>query len=215
MLDFRPFQSLNFGLNLVSTRDLRNYGDTTTVGLLTKAESKTFLGRAVGFERDRRMTTVLSLNPALTSWLRPRFLTSSSFTLNRDPNRRDAARLDGDTAGAFALPTSFSNLRRNEIGLSLDWATLAKRAFGEDTFGAKLFGGFLPSDWRREVTRRSTYDRSAGTPPVGYQLALGGLSNYLSVGGLEATSATENVVRGLTGGIRLPLGFNVNGSYLN
>ncbi|MDX1389650.1 MAG: hypothetical protein R3344_10700, partial [Acidobacteriota bacterium] len=135
----QPYQTLSFSGSLSSTRDLRDYGDSTTSGILTDLQSETFLGLDVGFESQRRSLTNLSLNPPITSWLRPRFLATSTFSLSRDPNR-PPVRLEGDTAGAFALATAFSNARRHELGLTIDWPQLGRRAFGEASIGGRVLG---------------------------------------------------------------------------
>ena len=78
--------------DLTSTRDLRVYPDSTSIGRLAYQERRFLLGVPVGVERDRTVTTSLALTPRLSSWLRPRYTTSSNFLLSRT--------LDSGTAGA-------------------------------------------------------------------------------------------------------------------
>src|SRR5262249_38090426 len=82
-LTWQPLGMLTLNSDLTSTRDLRVYPDSTTLGRLATSERKAFLGIPVGVERDRNLTTALALTPAVASWLRPRLLSSSSFTLSR------------------------------------------------------------------------------------------------------------------------------------
>jgi hypothetical protein len=74
--------------DLSSTRDLRVYPDSTSLGRLTYAERRFLLGIPVGVERDRTLTTALTLTPRLSSWLRPRFTTSSNFLLSPSSCRK-------------------------------------------------------------------------------------------------------------------------------
>lgn len=212
-LNLQPYRSLSLGGTLNSTRDLRDYGDTTTIGRLTRFASREFLGRDVGFESQRRLVTTVSVDPVLTSWLRPRFLTTSAFSLTRDPNGRRPVRLDGDTAGAFALPASFSTQRRYEIGLTLDWSQLARRAFGDGSLATAIFQRLLPSDVRRVRDRRAVFDRAGGDVPLSIQFGLGELEALRRVGNLDAGSAAEDLTRTATAGVNLPLGFRLNALY--
>jgi len=211
-LALQPYRTLSFNGSLASTRDLRDYGDSTTTGILTGLEGRTFLGLDVGFESQRRSLTNLSLNPPLTSWLRPRFLSTSSFSLTRDPNRTPA-RLEGDTAGAFALAAAFSNSRRQEFGVTVDWRQLGQRAFGETSIAGRVLAALVPVDLRAVRDRQSVYDRAGFTPPLSYQLALGGIDAFRSVGGIVAASASENRTRTVTGGLSLPLGLRATVLY--
>jgi hypothetical protein len=211
-LALQPYRTLSFNGTLSSTRDLRDYGDSTAAGLLTAIQSKQFLGVNVGFESARRSLTTLSITQPLASWLRPRFLTTASFSMARDPNRAPA-RLEGDTAGAFALATAFSNSRRNELGLTIDWAVLAQSAFGETSLAGRVLGALVPSDLRTVRDRQSVYDRTGFTPPIWYQLGLGGLDDMRELAGVPAVSASESFLRTATAGLSLPLGLRVGVVY--
>ena len=122
--------------DLTSTRDLRVYPDSTPIGRLAYNERRFLLGVPVGVERDRKFITALALTPALASWLRPRFLTNSSFILSRTLTSRDPVREDGDS-GAFILPKTLNNSRANELGLALDLG----RAFRLFVGDSSTFGG--------------------------------------------------------------------------
>jgi hypothetical protein len=130
----------------------------------------------------------------------------------RDPNRAPA-RLEGDTAGAFALATAFSNSRRNELGLTIDWAVLAQSAFGETSLAGRVLGALVPSDLRTVRDRQSVYDRTGFTPPIWYQLGLGGLDDMRELAGVPAVSASESFLRTATAGLSLPLGLRVGVVY--
>ncbi|HSB53133.1 MAG TPA: hypothetical protein VLD58_02210, partial [Gemmatimonadales bacterium] len=103
-LSWQPLGMLGLTADLASTRDLREYPDSTPLGRLATASRRRFLGLDVGVERDRQLNTALNLNPRFTSWLRPRYITGSTFVLSRSLSSRTPIREDGDTAGAFILP---------------------------------------------------------------------------------------------------------------
>src|SRR5262249_46787870 len=100
-LTWQPLGMLNLSGDLASTRDLRRYPDTTSLGRLAGQSRKSLLGMDVGVERDRQLGTSFALTPRISSYFRPRFITGSSFVLSRSLTSRDPIREDGDTAGAF------------------------------------------------------------------------------------------------------------------
>ena len=92
-ITWQPLGMLNLSGDLTSTRDLRVYPDSSPIGRLAYSERRFFLGLPVGVERDRSLATALSLTPNLASWLRPRFLSSSSFVLSRSLSSRAPVRV--------------------------------------------------------------------------------------------------------------------------
>ena len=100
----RPFSTFSARVAYASTRDLQDYGDSTTVGRLLASQRSTFLGSEVGFERRRSLSTGINLNPVVSSWLRPRISATTNFTFNRDPNNKQAVRTDSDSTGEFRVP---------------------------------------------------------------------------------------------------------------
>ena len=82
-LTWQPLGMLNLSGDLTSTRDLRVYPDSTTLGRLAYAERRFLLGIPVGVERDRSLVTALALTPGLASWLRPRFLFNQQLRASR------------------------------------------------------------------------------------------------------------------------------------
>ncbi|MDH3497735.1 MAG: cell surface protein SprA [Gemmatimonadota bacterium] len=212
-LDLRPFPTLSLRTDISSTRDLQDYGDTTAIGRLLQRERRDLLGAGVGFERQRIITTALNVSPAIASWLRPRFLLTTRFTFNRDPNQRTPVRLDGDTAGAFRLPETLANTRRRELGLTVAPGRLLANLVGERTALGRAFLRIQPVDvaWSREL--RSSFDRPPFGAPLGYQFALGGLESFRAREGVLATSAGDQRSRTAGGGVQLPLGLSARANY--
>ncbi|HEX6104935.1 MAG TPA: hypothetical protein VFZ26_05085 [Gemmatimonadales bacterium] len=205
-LTWQPFGMLSLSGDLTSTRDLRVYPDSTSLGRLAYAERKFLLGVPVGVERDRGLTTTLALTPTLASWLRPRFLSSSGFVLSRTLNSRDPVRADGDS-GAFILPQTLNNSRTNEVGASVDLGRLVRLIGGDSSRAGRWLGRVRPLDVSTRLVRTSTFDLTAFDPSLKYQLALGNLENFLAQGGTSALGASETRTAALTSGADLPLGF--------
>src|SRR5439155_21353557 len=111
-----PVTGMQLGVDAVSTRDLRDYGDSTTMGRLIRQQHSSLFGSDVGLETQRLLTTSIALTPRVSTWIRPRASLGSSFVFTRDPNARQPARTEGDTAGEFRVPAAFTNARRPGTG---------------------------------------------------------------------------------------------------
>jgi hypothetical protein len=211
-LSWQPLGMLNLSSDLVSTRDLRVYSDSSSLGRVAYAERRFLLGVPVGVERDRTLTSSLSLTPKLTSWLRPRLVTGSSFVLSRTLTSRQPVRVDGDS-GEFILPQTLNNSRARELGAALDLSTLLRHAAGDSNKVAVAFGRIRPLDLSVRTNRTSTYDLAAFDPSLGYMLALGGLDRFLDQNGTAALGVSDGRTTTLTSGADLPLGFAGTLSY--
>lgn len=190
-MSWQPLGMMQVGANWQSTRDLRHYPDSTTLGRLVGQSRQTFLGLDAGVERDRSVTSTVGFTPQLASWLRPRVTTSSNFNLSRSLTTRNPVRIDGDTAGAYILPQTLNNARTNEVGVTVEPAVLAQRLFGDTSGAARALARVRPLDASFTRTFQSTFDLAAFQPGTGYQLALGGLDNFLHQEGAQAIGAAE------------------------
>ncbi len=211
-LTWQPFGMLSLSGDLTSTRDLRVYPDSSTIGRVASSNRKAFLGIPAGVERDRNLTTALAFTPGVASWLRPRFLSSSSFILSRNLSSRDPVRA-GDSVGAFILPQTLNNSRTNEIGAGVDFARGLRQLAGDSSFLGKALARVRPVDMSTRLTRTSTYDLTAFSPSLGYELGLGGLGDFLSQEGTPARGASEARTATIAGGADLPAGFLVTLSH--
>jgi hypothetical protein len=212
-IDLRPFQTLGLRSDLISTRDLRDYGDSSSVTRLLGRERRSLAGLNMGFERQRLFSTAINLSPPVASWLRPRLTFSSSYQFNRDPNTRAPVRVEGDTAGGFRAPSTISNSRRREIGGTLTPERLVGSVAGDSSFVTRLFRRILPIDvsWQRD--RRSSFDRPPFDASLGFQLGLGSLEDFRFRNGLAATSAAETRALTAAGGLLMPFGMAIRSSY--
>lgn len=211
-LTWQPLGMLSLTGDLSSTRDLRVYPDSTSLGRLAYQERRFLLGLPVGVERDRTLTTSLGLTPRLTSWLRPRFTTSSNFLLSRTLSSRLPVQVDGDS-GAFVLPQTLNNGRNREIGASLDLSRMMRQIWGDSSLVGKAVARLRPVDFSSRLNRTSTFDLTAFDPDLGFMLGLGGRDHFLSQEGESARGATETRTATISSGADLPLGFTATVSY--
>ena len=212
-VDLRPLSSVSLSVNLTSTRDLKDYGDSTTLGVLTRQQGQRFLGMGLGFESQRVLTTRLSYTPNLFTWLRPRFTSASSFGLTRDPNGGIPERAVGDTAGAFRLPTTFTNARSTDLGGSLDFSRALRLLMGDSSRLLPWLDRLAPLDFSTHTDLRSQFSRAGLDPSLGYELGLGGTGGFRAIDGRLAVGASQAQQWRASSGLRFPLGFSVTGSY--
>jgi len=204
-ISWTPVGMLNLGIDLGSTRDLRNYDDTTSIGRLADANRQTFLGLDVGVERDRNLSTSFNLTPRVTSWLRPRYLSTSSFVLSRSLTSRAPVQEFGDS-GAYILPQTINNLRVRQLGVSLDVAKGFRRVMTDSSIVGRTLRGIRAFDVSLGTSRLSTFDLATFDPGLGYMLALGGLNDFLAQGNDSAIGAAETKNLTFGGGADLPFG---------
>src|SRR2546425_555270 len=209
-LDFLPLRGLQLRVDAASLRDLRDYGDSTTIARLMRQERRTFLGQDVGVETQRTITTAVTATPQVGAWLRPRAAVATSFSFTRDPNGRTPVRDVGDTAGGFHLPAAFSNQRRLDLAIGVDPRRLGGKLFGDSAALARLLGRLTNLDLSYGRTFLSSYDRVPGSPSLGYQFAIGQFDGFKSQSGRLALAAadTSSLTAAATGAP--PEGMRVN-----
>jgi hypothetical protein len=208
-IDLRPFSSLGLRAAFETMRDLHDYGDSTTVGRLLDAKRQRLFGTDVGFERTRNIRTGMDISPALSSWLRPRFVLLSTYNFSRDPNAKEPVREGPDSSGAFYVPEAAFNSSIREWGTTIDLARLIQGLIGDSSGAAALASGILPADVSFERVRNSRFNQITFSPDVSYQFAFGGITDFRAQEGVLAASATEMSTFTATGGSRLPLGGQV------
>lgn len=208
-----PVPGVQMSVDVASTRDLRDYGDSTTIGRLIRQGQASLFGWNIGIETQRTLGTLVNVTPRVAAWLRPRATLASQFTFTRDPNAPQAFREIGDTAGAFRVPAAFTNQRRLETGTQLDPRRLALAIFSDSAAVARWLGRIGNIDLSYSRQRTSSFSRAGDFPDFAYQLGLGGMDAFRQTNGLVAASAVENAI--LTGGgsATLPLGVRVNATY--
>ena len=212
-VEFRPLQSTSFGIDFSSSRDLKNYGDSSTLGVLTQQAGRRFLGLGFGFENARTLATRFTYAPTLFSWLRPRFSTTSTYGLTRDPNGGVAERTIGDSAGGYRLPTTFTNARSTDLGGSLDFSRALRVLLGDSSHLLPWLDHLAPIDFSTHSDLRSQYYRAGVDPSFGYELGWGGVGAFRQQAGRLAVSASQVRQSRVASALNLPLGFSFTAAY--
>ena len=212
-LGLQPLPGVQLQVDAQSQRDLRDYGDSSTVSRLARLERRSLLGVDVGLETQRGVSSALSITPPATGWLRPRVALSTAFSLSRDPNARSPARTIGDTAGEFRLPTAFSKLQRLEAGSRIDPRRLGQVLFGDSARAGHWLARITGVDLAFSRTRQSRFGRVGSAPGLGDQVPWGGLDGFRRAAGVLASSASELSSASAATGAVLPLGIRANVTY--
>jgi len=212
-IDMAPLRGVQFRTDLASQRDLRDYGDSTAIARVAQLSRRSLLGFDVGFESQRSFGTFFGLTPQIVPWLRPRGTLSTGFSLTRDANGRDPLRAIGDSAGAFRLPTAFSNSQRIDLGTQVDLGRLGRGVFGDSSGVTRLLARVTAIDVGLTRDRTSSFSGVPFTPGLAYQLSWIDFSAFRAQQGRLATSAAENSTRHASASASLPLGLRVNSIY--
>jgi hypothetical protein len=211
--DLLPVTGLQLRLDGVWLRDLRDYGDSTSMGRVVASEQETFLGLNAGFEAQRSLTSQINATTEIWGVLRPRAALTTTFQLTRDPNAPQPVRAGSDSTGAFRIPTSFNNQRRTDVGVQIDLRRAGSRLFGDSAIGGRLARLFQPIDLTFARTLASVYSRTGIDPSTGYAFALTGFDAFRSQDGVPAQSASDLNSFTARGGANLPLGFRLGLDY--
>jgi cell surface protein SprA len=208
-LEFRPTPSFTGSFNARQLLDLRDYRtggilpDSTDRGQAANAERLSFLGKSLGLERERSLTSALLFTPQVSVWLRPRIDYTSSFTLNKDPNARALLR-EQDSTGAFRLPKRLGASQSINAGTMFDLGRFIAARTAETSRGRKIGNLFGPVDitWQRSLT--SNYDNTAFIPGWGYQFGLGSIESFRGLNSRLATTAGRLRRVQMVGTLNLP-----------
>lgn len=225
----RPFESLNARIALTSTRDLlaTDQLETTPFGERAVDDARAELaGMDLGWEKSRNLGGSVAFQPRISNWLRPSLTWTTSYQTNRTPHY---LALDMDTLGGDVVDTVGATMRRNfevdgqlERRLNVDPAGLARALWGEAPTGLGFVGGamhralgaVLPIDLTWSTQVMSSFERSALEPGYGYRFALGDIDDLRRVRGDTASNANEQGRFQVRSGVRLPLGLQVDVTYL-
>ncbi len=205
-LMFKPFKSAALRWDISSVRDLRNYGTESTLGVITASDRgrDRLLGAEAGIERERAMQAGFNYTPTMSFWIRPRFDFGTSYNMLRDPNTPSYLRLNGST-GAFRLPRRLGNSQTSTAGVTFD-IPRALKSLDSASRLHHILRGFQPIDFNLNRSLVSVFDGTAVTPPVTYQLAIGGTNLFREISGREATSTGVVTQISANNTINLPAG---------
>ncbi len=211
---WQPIGLLSLSADWRSTRDLRQYPDSTSLGRLVGMSREALLGQDIGVERDRTVTSTAVVSPVLATWLRPTITSTSNFYLSRSLTSRAPVRLIDDSLGGYILPQTLTNSRATRWALDLDPLQLVRSLAGDSSSLVAALSRLRPITGSRTRTRLSVFDLAAFTPRLSYQLALGGMDNFLTTQGQAAISAGEMITDEFTVDLDLPASLTVSTRYV-
>lgn len=220
-IGFLPFESLNAQFTVRSARDLLSPEelDDPLAQQAVRDEIASPGGFDLGWEKSRGIGGNVNFQPRIAAWLRPSVTWSSEYTTTRDPHYLSIVEVGEDTTAS--MQRDFGIDARLERRLYFDPAGLLTAAWGTPDPEAGLMrrtmrragGALLPIDFTWRVERASRFDRSNEEPGYGYRFGLGELDELRLVAGDTAGTATERVGYQARGGVRLPLGLQLDLSY--
>jgi hypothetical protein len=213
-LEFRPTTALAASVNARQLLDLRDYrgenifADSIDRGQTAWAERSSLLGANMGLERERALTSTFNFTPATSSWVRPRFDFTSSYSLYKDPNGRTLLRAQ-DTVGAYVLPKRLGAAQSLNLGTTLDVARFLSGRTRDRTALRRLGTLFAPLDLQWQQSLTSNYDNTAYIPGFGFQFGLGGVDVFRGLDAQLATTAGRLRRGTLAGALNLPFSLTV------
>ncbi len=208
---FHPFKSAAVRWDISSVRDLRNYGDQTTLGVVTNSERDRFFGASTGLERERAMQAGINIAPPINAWFRPRLDLGTTYNMLRDPNTLSFLRAQ-DSIGSYRLPRRLGNTQTMTAGFTLD-IPRAVRGLDSGSVLRRWLNAFQPIDVNLNRSLLSAYEGTPMQPSLRYQLGFGGINAFRRLGGDLATSAGIVNQLSLNNSIRLPLGATLANRY--
>ena len=212
-IGFRPFSTLSMSADLRTARDLLDPARAATVASTREALARArgeLAGMDVGWEVDRSVATRFSYEPRIFSWL------AASYRFDhRFGQRRDAANFEEVVAGADTvaeLQRRFNGDRTIDRRLELSPAALADALLGPPDSAAggpralahRALGAVqdVRLQWRDRLASR--YEQETNAPDAIYQFGVGGLDHFRFLKGETASSATDERLFEVQGGVNLP-----------
>jgi hypothetical protein len=163
-------------------------------------------------EREREMQAGLNFTPAISSWIKPRVDIGSSFNMLRDPNALSFERLSDTTAG-LRLPLRLGSSQTTTAGITIDLPRAAKLHLDSTGILHRFFSAIQPIDINYNRSVVSVFEGTPVSPPLSYQLAIGGIENLRELAGRPATSAGLIHQISATHSIILPFGATLANRY--
>ena len=198
-LELRPFSNVTARWDAVTVRDMRDYGDSTLNAVAAGQERSRLAGLDVGLERERSMFTTLTYAPVTQGWFRPRLVLGSTYAMVRDPNNRA---LDIQSSPNDApLPRLARRLGNTQVltaATTLDPAMAVASLTSESSRWRRMSAVVRPIDITFTRNQLSSYDGIPLTPGLGFQFGIGGIDDFRSLDGENASSAgaSSDVVLG-------------------
>ncbi|MGQ0643449.1 MAG: T9SS outer membrane translocon Sov/SprA [Gemmatimonadaceae bacterium] len=190
-------------VELASTRDLRDYGDSNAVARAASAARGSVAGLDAGLERERTVRTSLILTPLPLGggWFKPRAEAVSTYDMRRDPHNEALA------AEGAVLARRLGNTHTLLAAAVVDPAPFADPSGGG--FLARVARFVRPIELSVSRALVTAFDASPFAPGALYQFGVGSLASFRDVRGLPAASAGASLQYTLAHTVQLPAGIAV------
>ncbi|MGQ0649245.1 MAG: T9SS outer membrane translocon Sov/SprA [Gemmatimonadaceae bacterium] len=190
-----------------SVHDLRTYDGATLNAVAARRERGALLGLDVGLERERTMTSSLSIAPALHAWVRPRLALGSTFGMLRDPNNRSLVVAFGPSDEPVpSLVRRTGNTQYLTAAATIDPALGMTQWRGEGSALTRIARVIRPFDVTVSRNQLASYDGIPVAPGVGFQFGLGTIDGFRSLEGFIASNAGASTDVVVTNVFALPAG---------
>jgi hypothetical protein len=208
----RPSKTLSGRIDFSSVRDLREYGSDSPLGVIATADRDRILGADAGLERERDLQAAISFTPTVSSWIKPRLDIGSTYNMLRDPNSLGFER-ESDTTQALALPLRLGSSQTTTAGVTIDLPRAARLHLDSTGILHRMLIAIQPIDVNYNRSIVSVFEGTPVSPPLSYQLALGGMGSFRELRGRPATSAGLIRQISATHSILLPYGASISNRY--
>lgn len=212
-LEFRPTGALTARWDLVSLRDLRDYGDSTPLSRLATESRARLLGTSIGMERERSMLASIGFAPRLAAWLRPRIDFGTQYGMLRDPNGGSFTPLTFGNTVTTSLPRRLTLSQNLGGGVTIDIARALANRGGATTLPRRLASVLAPIDVTVNRSVLSAFDRAPEGAPLALQFGLAGPGAFRRIGDELAASTGLTQALAASQTLSLPGGMAVVNRY--
>ena len=190
-----------------TVHDLRNYDGSNLNAIAAKRERGELLGLDVGLERERTMTSSVTIAPAIQSWLRPRLALGSTYGMLRDPANQSLVVGTGSSDEPLPrLVRRTGNTQYLTAAVTIDAGLGVARWLGEESAWTRAARVVRPFDVTVSRNQLASYDGVPVAPGVGFQLGLGGAESFRSLEGFVASNAGASTDLVVANALALPGG---------
>jgi len=211
-VELQPTKALTLRWDLVSVRDMRQYGDSNRAAAVASTERATLFGMDAGFERQRSMLTSVSFAPLISPWFRPRADFGTTYSMVRDPNTPYLVALAGSADST--LPRRLTGSQSLGAGLTIDLPRAFAIYAGDSTRWLRRFGRtFAPLDVTVSRSLIASLDGAPLDPSKTFQWGIGGVGIYRWVSGMPATTVGSTESVNASSSLFLPLSTALVGRY--
>jgi hypothetical protein len=195
---------------MLAVQDMRSYSAASPNAGAAQRERGSLFGIDVGLERERTMTSSITIAPPASGWFRPRIALGSTYSMLRDPNNRELY-LDlpqrTDTLDRLARRTG--NTQFITVATTLDARSAFTSMFGEASRWTRIAGLLRPVDFTYSRNQLSAYDGVPVAPGIGFQFGLGRIDGFRGLNGFSASNAGISNDAVLATSLALPAGVSL------